>query len=219
MIDKMYKTDTFAKDRFMHGSLYHMLWDRPLAEVRRQVVDYIPKGSSVLDIACGTGELCFELAAAKNCQIVGLDISKRMIDFASKRNRYQDVHFVLGDGANLDGFKPLTFDFATILLLLHEVPKCVRIAAINEALRVARKAIIIDSLAPLPKNIHGIALRIVEAIGGHQHYNSFANFLRAGGISSVLGDLSVDAAVIQRGIFWNGCREMVVIERQERGRN
>ena len=107
-------THTVEKDRFMNGSIYHLLWDRPLGEVRGQVIDYIPMGSSVLDIASGTGELCFELALKKSCQVIGLDLSKRMIDFATKRNRSDKVHFIRGDGADLSNFKSGTFDFATI---------------------------------------------------------------------------------------------------------
>ncbi|MEZ5357714.1 MAG: class I SAM-dependent methyltransferase [Candidatus Zixiibacteriota bacterium] len=211
MTDDMYYKNS-AKDRLVNGQFYHILWDPPLAEVRRQVIDYIPEGASVLDIACGTGELCFDLAKERNCRVTGLDLSKRMIAFASGRNRYPNVHFVLGDTANVKDYKPRTFDFATIVLLLHEIPKSIRISAIQEALRVAGKTIIIDSLAPLPANIHGIALRIVEAIGGPQHYRSFKDFLDFGGISGVLENCPINATVVHRSVIWHGCREMVVLE-------
>jgi ubiquinone/menaquinone biosynthesis C-methylase UbiE len=211
MINDKHNARVDAPDRLTHGAVYHMLWDRPLAEVRRRVVDYIPKGSSALDIACGTGGLCFELASLKNCRVVGLDLSKRMINFANKRNQYQEAHFAIGDAVDLSGFNPHTFDFATIILLLHEIPKPIQLATINEALRVAKKAIIIDSLAPLPKNLHGIALRIAEAIGGPKHYRSFTDYLKAGGISGILQDSSLKAAITRRSVFWHGCREMVVL--------
>jgi len=167
-----------------------------------------------LDIACGTGELCFELAALKRCQVVGLDLSQRMIEFARKRNRYDTVRFLHGDGADLANLEPQIFDFATILFLLHEIPRQIQIAVVNEALRVARKTIIIDSLAPLPKNLHGIALRIVEGIGGPQHYRSFANYLAAGGISGILAKVDISVTVVQRSVFWYGCRDMAVLESQ-----
>ncbi|MBU1919800.1 hypothetical protein KKG66_03070, partial [bacterium] len=69
------KSDT---SRFSHGAVYHALFDRPLAEARRRVVDLIPTGSTVIDIASGTGELCFDLAALKDCRVVGIDLSLRM---------------------------------------------------------------------------------------------------------------------------------------------
>jgi SAM-dependent methyltransferase len=212
MMNDTQRVHTADKDRFMHGAVYHTLWDRPLAAARRKVIDVVPDGSSVLDIACGTGELCFELAALKNCQVVGIDLSHRMIEFAQKRNRYQNVRFLNSDGADLGVYGPQGFDFATILFLLHEVSRRIRISVVNEALRVARKTIVVDSVVPLPKNLHGIALRIVEAIGGPEHYRSFADYLKAGGIGGILADSSIRAAVTQRSIFWHGCREMMVLE-------
>jgi len=200
------------KSRFTHGEVYHLLYDRPLAEARKVVVDIVPKGSSVLDIACGTGELCFELASRKNCQVVGIDLSRRMIDFARKRNPGAQVRFEHGDGINLAKFVPDTFDFTTILFLLHEVPRAEQVAVLNEALRVARKVVIIDSKVPLPRNLHGIALRVVEALGGPEHYRPFADYLAAGGISGILDDSHVGTSVSQRSVFWHGCREMVVLD-------
>jgi hypothetical protein len=47
------------KSRFSDGWIYHRLFDPPLAETRRVVLGLIQPGSSVLDIACGTGEMCF----------------------------------------------------------------------------------------------------------------------------------------------------------------
>jgi SAM-dependent methyltransferase len=124
------------KGRFTHGAFYHTLYDRPLAEARKAVVDLVPEGSSVLDIACGTGELCFELALRKNCQVVGVDLSRRMIEFARKRNPSTQVRFEHGDAIDLAEVAPDTFDFTTILFLLHEVPRAQQVAVLNEALRM-----------------------------------------------------------------------------------
>ncbi|MFZ5979164.1 MAG: class I SAM-dependent methyltransferase [Candidatus Zixiibacteriota bacterium] len=205
-----------AENRFMHGAIYHMLWDRPLASARKKVIELVPNGASVIDVACGTGEFCFELAAQKNCRVFGIDLSFKMIEFARNRNRHDTVRFEFGDAADLARFGTSEFDFATILLLLHEVPGPVRIAAVMEALRIAKKTVIVDSLAPLPLNIHGVALRIVEAIGGSEHFRSFADFLEAGGISGILRDSSIKASIIHRSVFWYGCRELVVLESQEK---
>jgi SAM-dependent methyltransferase len=197
--------------RFTHGAVYHALYDRPLAEAREVVVDIVPEGSSVLDIACGTGELCFELASRKNCQVVGVDLSHRMIEFARKRDPGAQVRFEYGDGTDLAECVPDTFDLTTILFLLHELSRTRQVAVLNEALRVARKVVVVDSVVPLPWNLHGIALRVVEASGGLGHYRSFADYLSTGGIGGILDDSRVGASVSQRSVFWHGCREMVVI--------
>ena len=202
---------TEATSRFIHGAIYHSLFDRPLAEARRVVVDLIPEKSTVLDIASGTGEFCFELRGRKNCRVVGVDLSAQMIDFARKRNRYEDVSFVQRDGTDLAGVEPSTFDYATIMFLLHEVQREKQIQILSEALRIAPRVIIVDSQVPLPRNAHGIALRIVEAIGGRDHYRRFADYLAAGGIGGILTDSRVAATVEYRSVFWHNCREVLML--------
>jgi ubiquinone/menaquinone biosynthesis C-methylase UbiE len=200
--------------RFTHGTIYHALYDRPLAEARRLVVDLVPEGSTVIDIACGTGELCFELGARKNCRVVGVDLSSRMIEFAQKRNRCESVRFVHGDATDLAGFELGAFDYATVLFLLHELPRQKQVEVLNEALRVAGRVVVVDSQVPLPRNLHGIALRLVEASGGPEHYRPFADYLAGGGLAAILADSGIGAPVTRRSVFWHGCREMVVLEGQ-----
>lgn len=205
-----------SKSRFIHGAVYHALYDRPLAEARRVVVDAVPPSSRILDIACGTGELCFELATRKGCEVLGIDLSPRMVDFARKRNRYAKVRFELGDGTDLVHLAADSFDIATILFLLHEIPRDQQVLVLNEALRLAPRAIVVDSRVPLPKNLHGLALRVVEACGGAGHYRRFAAYLAGGGIAGILADLRVRASVAERSVFWHDCREMVGLDREPR---
>jgi len=200
--------------RFTHGAIYHALYDRPLAEARGRVVDLVPEGSAVLDVACGTGELCLELAARKNCRVVGVDLSCRMIEYARKRNRYDTVRFAHGDGTDLAGLEPGAFDYATVLFLLHELPRQKQVQVLHQALGIARKVVVVDSQVPLPRNLHGIALRVVEASGGMEHYRPFADYLAGGGIGGILADSGIRASVVQRSVFWHGCREIVVLEGQ-----
>jgi hypothetical protein len=97
---------------------------------------------------------------------------------------------------------------------LHEVPRENQIAVLNEALRVAQRVVIVDSQAPLPRNPHGIALRIVEASGGLRHYRPFADYLAGGGIGGILADFRVRASVAKRFTFWHDCREIVLLDRK-----
>lgn len=202
-----------GKSRFIHGAVYHALYDRPLARARAVVVNTVPPSCRVLDIACGTGELCFELARCRDCQVVGVDSSPRMIAFARRRNRDARVRFEHADGTDLASLEPDSFDIATVLFLLHEIVRDQQILVLNEALRLSRKVIVVDSQTPLPRNLHGLALRIVEASGGAGHYHPFAAYLAAGGIGGILADSRVRASVAERAVFWHGCREMVVLDR------
>ncbi len=179
------------------------------------VLDLIPEKSTVLDIASGTGQLCLELREKKKCRVVGIDLSHRMIDFARSRNPYNDVEFIHGDATDLSGIDRGSFDYATVLFLLHEIPRETQIDVLTEALRIAHKVIIVDSHVPLPKNAHGLALRLVEAIGGREHYRQFADYLAAGGIGGILADRQVIATVEHRSIFWHGCRQAVVLSRSK----
>ena len=56
-----------------------------------------------LDLACGTGDVCFLLAERfSNAGIEGLDLTREMLDIAERRNQFGDrVNFVQGDICNL----------------------------------------------------------------------------------------------------------------------
>jgi ubiquinone/menaquinone biosynthesis C-methylase UbiE len=166
---------------FYYGWLYHKLFDSGLSKAHKITVDLMPERATVLDIACGTGELCFALRAKKNCRVVGIDLSVRMLRFAEKSNPYDDVRFVHADATDLASFSDDSFDFATMLVLMHELTEEKQSRVISEALRVAHKLIIIDSVAPLPKNLSGLGIRFVESTFGRGHNRNFKNFLKSGG--------------------------------------
>jgi ubiquinone/menaquinone biosynthesis C-methylase UbiE len=97
------------KSLWFYGWVFHKFFDPQLVEGRLVSIDLIPEGSSVLDIACGTGQLCFALRAEKHCRVVGLDLSLRMLRFAEKSNRFDDVSFVHQDATHLVDFGARTF--------------------------------------------------------------------------------------------------------------
>jgi len=143
------------KSFFYYGRIYHKLLDSHQAEARERIVDLIPENSSVLDIASGTGQLCFALRAQKHCRVTGIDLSLRMLQFAQESNPYKEVTFLHQDATDLARFGNRTFDYATILIFLHELPREHQVLVLTEALRVADKALIVDASAPLPKNPSG----------------------------------------------------------------
>jgi SAM-dependent methyltransferase len=201
------------KSRLSHGWIYHRLFDPPLAETRRAVLDLITPGSSVLDIACGTGQMCFLLHEERGCRAVGIDLSKRQIEFARRRNPYPDVTFVHQDATDLSPFVGGSFEYATVLFWMHEIPRDVQVGVLREALRVARQVVIADSTVPLPRNAYGLGIRVVEASFGLEHYNSLRRFLAGGGLMGIVGVLNPAPLVKHRGECWHGCREVVMISR------
>lgn len=202
------------KSLFYYGSFFHKFLDPQLAENRKVVTDFIPEGSSVLDIACGTGRLCFELRKFRNCEVTGIDLSMRMLDFARKTYSYHDITFIHGDATDLRIFGDNKFSFATMLMIMHELQRPQQISVIKEALRVAQRCIIVDSVVPLPKNAGGIGYRIVEWTIGHDHYGNFKSFLANGGIRGILQDSGLPINIEYSSVFWRDCREMIVVSLQ-----
>jgi len=119
------------KSLFFYGPIYHRLFDPRLAEARQVAIDLIAAGSSILDIGCGTGLLCFALRK-KNCRAVGLDLSVRMLEFARKRSPFSDLTFVHGDATDLSAYPDRSFDYATLLMLVHELPRTLQILVLTD---------------------------------------------------------------------------------------
>jgi demethylmenaquinone methyltransferase/2-methoxy-6-polyprenyl-1,4-benzoquinol methylase len=83
----------------------------------------LDRRSRVLDLACGTGDLAFA-AAARGARVVGLDITRRMLEIASRKpeaSRHA-VSFVMGDMSALP-FADGRFDVVTTGYGLRNVPQ------------------------------------------------------------------------------------------------
>lgn len=101
-----------------------------------------------------------------------------------------------------------------MLVLMHELTQENRNLVLSEALRVARKVIIVDSKSPLPRNFLELGIRIVEATFGHDHNSNFKNFLKNSGINGVLQHSMKPLTIEAQSVFENNCREIVTISRQ-----
>jgi len=79
----------------------------------------VEPADTVLDLACGTGDLAIETVAQKNCKVIGADIAHRMLVYGSeklaKKKLQNKISFVNGDGEFLpftDGsFQGVTIAF------------------------------------------------------------------------------------------------------------
>lgn len=86
---------------------------------RKKVVALVTKlkPESVLDIATGTGDLAINLAETDAKKIIGLDISKGMLDVGKqkvlKRNLQDRIEMIVGDSENLP-FEDNVFDAITV---------------------------------------------------------------------------------------------------------
>src|SRR5207245_5929947 len=98
---------------------------------RRFLVSRVPSGTSVLDVATGTGMVAAELRR-RGCRVTGLDQSEAMIRTA----RHGDAaRFVLGQAERLP-FEDDSFDAVTFTYLLRYVDDPA--ATVKELARVVR---------------------------------------------------------------------------------
>jgi demethylmenaquinone methyltransferase/2-methoxy-6-polyprenyl-1,4-benzoquinol methylase len=133
---------------------------------RREAVDALalPPGSRVLDLACGTGDLCRTLGAAGH-RPVGVDFSAGML-----RAARTDAPLVRGDARQLP-FADATFagltcgfalrNFAALAPVLAECARVVRPGGRVALLDVAEPA------SPVVRAVHGAWFRhVVPFVGG-----------------------------------------------------
>jgi len=71
----------------------------------------VRSGSRVLDIACGTGVLFSELLSREPQEIVGVDLSEKMIEIAGSKYMDSRINLYVGDFLDYDGHG---FDVAVI---------------------------------------------------------------------------------------------------------
>jgi SAM-dependent methyltransferase len=97
------------------------------------------QGQSVLDLGCGHGRLCVELAEAGAAQVLGLDINQQLIDFAAfnLQQNFPELRGVVGfTSSGLASMKAGSFDlvvskdsFEHVIDLdgvLQEIARCLR---------------------------------------------------------------------------------------------
>lgn len=126
----------------VYGLLDLIYFRKEETSPRKAVQDMIPNEKiKVLDVCCGTGENSIQIAKQHpRAQIVGIDLSKEMLDFAKKniaRNKLTNVRVKAGD-ATATGFKEKLFDYAIISLVLHEVEENLASGILSEAKRVLK---------------------------------------------------------------------------------
>ncbi len=136
---------------------------------RRQALDRVAvgQGDLLLDLACGTGDLC-ELARARGATVIGLDFAREMLRGASARGI--DAAFTNGDAGRLP-IRDASIDVVTCGFALRNFVSLPEVFA--EIARVlkpgGRMAVIeVDRPASAPVRIaHSLYFdRFVPALGG-----------------------------------------------------
>lgn len=140
------------RSRIYDGAFFGRMLDPFNSDLHGFVAAQVDPGARVLEVGCGTGALAFRLAP-QAAEVVGVELSPAMIAYATRRLAAvatPNVSFVLGDAAAaLADRADASFDVATMVLVLHEIPPESRPGVLREAARLARQVLCLDYRVPL----------------------------------------------------------------------
>lgn len=210
--------------RIYDGWPYAAICGRQLAQLRGRVAGEVAAGARVLDAGSGTGELALELAP-RCAEVLGVERSPRMHAYAERvrsRRGIGNVRFRLGDAGHLPDLPDGSFDVATSVMVVHELPEALRERFLRELARVAREVLLTDFAAPMPLSAAGLRNRLFELLAGPAHFAAFRSFQRRGGLPALLeraGLERVSQRALDRGaLVMVRCREAQGRERGRRAR-
>ena len=90
----------------------HKRWKKNILNIAKKL-----KPKNALDIATGTADIAINLGSISNCEVIGVDISKQMLNVGrekiTKMKLTKSVRLESGDAENLN-FKDNYFDLVTI---------------------------------------------------------------------------------------------------------
>ena len=142
---------------------------------RKRAIRQVEGASSVLDLACGTGDFAIAIAKAlPACHVTGVDLTEEMLSVMAEKIAAEGlgdrISMEVGDGENLR-FEEGSFDCVTIAFGIRNFEN--RAAGLREMLRVLRpggKLVILELSLPRNKFIRWCFnlyfLHILPLIGG-----------------------------------------------------
>ena len=147
----------------------------PLVRVRNQVVDFANagKGSTVLDVATGTGQQAFAFAK-RGHDVIGVDLTESMLEIARKNNKGGLVKFETAD-ATLLRFETNCFDVSCISFALHDMPPNIREKVLQEMVRITKPngiIVIVDYDLPSNKIRRALIYHFITLYEG-EYYKKF----------------------------------------------
>ena len=135
-------------------------WKRRLVEMASPRA-----GADALDLATGTGDIAFALAA-RGARVVGLDVTFRMIELARAKDGERVARFLVGDMLALP-FPDASFDIVTTGYGLRNVPNLNQaIAEIHRVLKPGGRMLSLDFNRPSNGLVRAAYLAYLTTVGG-----------------------------------------------------
>src|SRR5262245_14608566 len=122
-------------------------------------------GTRALDLACGTGDITYELSSA-GARAIGLDITTRMVELArAKATGAVRPQFLVGDMMSLP-FADASFDLVTTGYGIRNVPSIVTtLAEIHRVLRPGGMLLSLDFNRPQQPLVRFVYLSYLTIVG------------------------------------------------------
>jgi ubiquinone/menaquinone biosynthesis methyltransferase len=124
----------------------------------------IEPGVQALDLACGTGDITFQLSA-NGARTIGLDITPRMVELAARKSSGQAPRFLVGDMMALP-FEAARFDLVTTGYGIRNVPVLREaIAEIHRVLKPGGVFLSLDFNRPSSALVRAVYLSYLTLVG------------------------------------------------------
>lgn len=190
--------------------------------VKEVVANEVPKGSHVLEIGCGTGELA-ALMIERGCTVEGFDLSPSMVRTAEERIERDSLKgkFSLTRMGveGMEGFSGENFDAVVSTLVFSELNADERRFALKHAERILRaggSVVIADEVVPqraARRLIHTVARLPLHAL----------TYLISGRsthpIDNLAGEISGADFIIEKEAQRDGDSFAIVVGRKKKGKD
>jgi demethylmenaquinone methyltransferase/2-methoxy-6-polyprenyl-1,4-benzoquinol methylase len=135
-------------------------WKQRVVELAR-----VGPNDRVLDLACGTGDLAAR-SAALGAEVVGLDLTPKMLELATRRCTVARVHWCTGDICRLP-ISDISFSVVSVGYGLRNVPDLpAALAEIHRVLEPGGRLCALDFDKPEAAWLRGIYLGYLNVVGG-----------------------------------------------------
>lgn len=129
-------------ERFTH------VRDAATSPVREWLEDQLPPGGRALDIGCGSGNNCV-LLAERYQEVLGIDISQRMLDLAATKQTWIPVRYECRDALELSPSSHGRFDLVlSVNAVFHLGPAQLVLPRLRELVAPGGRLVIIDVTRP-----------------------------------------------------------------------
>lgn len=176
--------------------IYRYLIDPMLNSSHACASSLVNAKEKVLDVACGNGTLALLIQKRTGSSVTGIDLDADKINEAKRlaqKINANGVEFLLMDATDLSPFGEKEFDTGVISMAMHQFSPAEGKKVLLEMKRVCRRIIVVDYAWPIKAGFPKWLTQTIEWIAGGDHYRNFKQYMRNGGIHTLLNETGITA--------------------------